>query len=456
MPLSPQDEAFLTEVTNRISDRSAIDPRESNPSDHLYEPFYENDDLDPIRLMAKRILRDNVGSFQSLSGYRGSGKTTELFRLRKLLADEGCQVIYADAGSYLSNAAPVDTGNFLLVLAGAFNDALVEKGFSDKLGESWWNRLKDVLGTEVTIPEIGVKAEAAGFGGNITLAFKENETFRKQVAEAVAHRLNDIKKAVDLFFEDGIKAIRSLHGEKVKTVFIFDSLEQITGSRLNQRVVMDSLIHLFTKNNDYLRVTGLHMVLTAPPWINFINPGFEVRVLATQKLWKKDTREKYEEGFLAITSLLKKRFGEPGFEKFFGPLDPDGTAPLANRVIKQSGGHFRDLLRIVEEALLLADELPVTPATIESAITSVRRNFLPLASDTVATLWEVHRTQRLDYVEKDKNSIPRVAEFLNSHIVLNFRNGDTWYDLHPLVVDEVREIMEETVIPASPGGTSGK
>jgi len=37
--------------------------------------------------MAKRILRDNVGSFQSLSGYRGFGKTTELFRPRKLLAD---------------------------------------------------------------------------------------------------------------------------------------------------------------------------------------------------------------------------------------------------------------------------------------------------------------------------------------------------------------------------------
>jgi len=81
--------------------------------------------------MAKGILRDNVSSFQSLSGYRGSGKTTELFRPGKLLADEGCQVIYANAGSHLSNAAPVDTGNFLLVLAGAFNDALVE---------SWWNR----------------------------------------------------------------------------------------------------------------------------------------------------------------------------------------------------------------------------------------------------------------------------------------------------------------------------
>lgn len=441
MPLSPDDEIFLTELQNIVANREPIDPMKQADNGDLYEPLYENDEDDPVALMHQQIVRVSAHSLQAFSGYRGSGKTTELFRLRQRLKQSGCVVFYANSLDYLSTASPVETGQFLLVLAGAFNDQLMAAGFKEALKESWWGRLKNILGTEVTVPEIEVSAEALGLGGNITLALKASETFKQQVSKAIVHRVKEVKDQVDLFFQEGIQAVRARFGEKAKVVFIFDSLEQIQGNRLNDTEVMRSLVDLFSKDRDYIRIPGLHMVLTVPPWINLMQPGYDVHLLTSQKLWQRKTRNKDNAGYLAITRLLKRRFGDDGFARLFGHLNKDGTSTLANQIIRYSGGHLRDLFRILEQALLRAKELPLTRNVAERAVESVRRTFLPLPSDIVGDLWQVHQTHELDYKADEPTSISRIALFLNSHVILNFRNGDFWFDLHPIVADRVQEMI---------------
>jgi hypothetical protein len=54
----------------------ALDP--SDPLyEELYEPLYKNDPDDPIRLIFKDIELKEVQSLNFISGFRGSGKTTE-------------------------------------------------------------------------------------------------------------------------------------------------------------------------------------------------------------------------------------------------------------------------------------------------------------------------------------------------------------------------------------------
>ena len=34
--------------------------------------------------------------------------------------------------------------------------------------------------------------------------------------------------------------------------------------------------------------------------------------------------------------------------------------------------------------------------------------------------------------------LPQLARFLDTHLVLNYRNGEDWYDVHPLLWDELK------------------
>ena len=36
--------------------------------------------------------------------------------------------------------------------------------------------------------------------------------------------------------------------------------------------------------------------------------------------------------------------------------------------------------------------------------------------------------------------LPRLARFLDTSLVLNYHNGDDWYDVHPLIRQEIEHV----------------
>ena len=75
MPLSAADREFLKGLYRKLQDG----PLE--PGDPLYEPVYQAPGCDdPIDKLERRIEYADVESLSLFSGFRGSGKTTELFR----------------------------------------------------------------------------------------------------------------------------------------------------------------------------------------------------------------------------------------------------------------------------------------------------------------------------------------------------------------------------------------
>lgn len=92
MALSPADREFVRGINRRVADRAL------EPDDPLYEPIHEqmNED-DPVAMMQNRIDLADVQTMQLFSGFSGSGKTTELFRLRRNLREQGYIVLYAEA-----------------------------------------------------------------------------------------------------------------------------------------------------------------------------------------------------------------------------------------------------------------------------------------------------------------------------------------------------------------------
>src|SRR6185312_8045091 len=140
MALTGEENQFLKGIYQKLSDKPL------QPDDPLYEPIYEHEGCeDPVDLMQTRIEFSEVESVQMFSGFRGSGKTTELLRLKQRLEAQGCVVLYGDALEYLNPAEPIDIADLLIVVAGAFSDAVRKLLGTDPAGESYWVRIKNLL-----------------------------------------------------------------------------------------------------------------------------------------------------------------------------------------------------------------------------------------------------------------------------------------------------------------------
>jgi hypothetical protein len=450
MPLGPTDRSFLKQVYKDLADEPL------QPDSPFYEPVYEVLGLDdPVQQISTLIDFDGLESIRLFSGFRGSGKTTELLRLKRRLEAQGYFVLYADALKYVNAAEPIDITDLLMVLAGAFSDALEDRLAVDNARQTYWDRLWAFLNQEVTLKDSGVKLEyqtplkevLGGLKTSVDLKFelKSVTSFREKLRPVLVNKLKELKNSVDKFFEDGIRLIRASHGDDTQVVFIFDQLEQLRGTLQSEQEVIRSVERIFATHVDLLKIPYIHSVFTVPPWLKFVLPNtVSITLLCTVHLWKNDTaRSAVEPAREVFRSLIARRIGAGGMERLFGPLP--GQQMLVDGMIDMCGGHFRDLLRLLRDVVVRATalpDLPVTPGVMTDAINAARRDFLPIAQDDAKWLADIARVRATALPSTESGPVNRLARFLDSHFVLYFVNGKEWYDIHPLIREEVTDVIK--------------
>lgn len=450
MELSPEQR----QIKKRIY--QALDDKPLEPNDERYIPLYKVTGCeDPIDRLREHIELTDFNSIQFFSGFRGLGKTTELFRLKQELEANGYFVVYADALQYISDAEPIDITDLLMVIAGAFSDAIEnnENVKKDLKGESYWTRAYNyLLKTDVKIKEIDAKSSLGLLGltgaeAGLKLELKETPSFRNKLQQILANRIGELKNEVDAFFEDGVKAIKSALSEETQVVFVFDQLEQLRGSRLNEDEVIRSVVKVFSQHKDKLELPYVHAIYTVPPWLQFAMPRRLGKVVQLQcvKQWDKGNKSirPHLEGKKLLRKFILKRFGEEGYREFFGE-DWNVEKSRADGLIDSSGGHFRDLLYLLREAVLpTKKEFPVTDKILEDAVSNVRESFLPIPKEDAPWLAEIERTNSESLPSSDDESIKTFMRFMDNHWVINFHNGEDWYDIHPIIREEVHKKLEQ-------------
>ncbi|MEE8587234.1 MAG: hypothetical protein V3T83_20535, partial [Acidobacteriota bacterium] len=156
--MSPEERAYLREFFQHLNDR----PLE--PDDDFYVRLYESSELsddDPVELLARGIEWTPGESVQLFSGYRGSGKSTELRRLRRRLQQSGYLVGLIDLKDYVNLSEPIDITDFLMALCGGLSELLDDKEFlgKDPKRETYWERFSHFLTkTDVEFKELSGKA----------------------------------------------------------------------------------------------------------------------------------------------------------------------------------------------------------------------------------------------------------------------------------------------------------
>ena len=436
--MTPDERNFLRDFFQRVSDQPIC------PDDPRYIPLYEYPELagdDPVELMARAIEWTPGGSVQLLSGYRGTGKSTELMRLAERLEKSGFLVFRCDIEDYLNMSVPVDICDFLMAISGAFGDAIAEGNFLDDhpTHEGYWERfvgfltrteLKDVsasIGIPVALGSDVVSA-------NIKANLKSDPTFKRRLQEHMAGHLGALVSDVHSYFESCVNALKEPPGEQIEVVLLVDSIEHFRGTYINAQEVQSSIEDLFVSHSERLHLPYLHVVYTVPPYLKIrygnlgalYEPG-GVRMLPALKL-RNRKGEPSQEGYDAMERVVGAR-GD--WQRLLG------RRSALDRLIRNSGGHLRDLLRLLAEVLRRANQLPVPDSTVDAAINQVRTEFLPIADDDARWLAGIARSHQTVLPNTDK--LPDLARFFDTHLALCYRNGDEWYDVHPLIAEHVIE-----------------
>jgi hypothetical protein len=231
-----------------------------------------------------------------------------------------------------------------------------------------------------------------------------------------------------------------------KVVFIVDSVERIRGVGGDAEAVYKSVENLFSGHADKLVFPPLHVVYTIPPYLPILAAGIRaflggvaVYSLPAVHVFKNRSREASDAGLGIMEQIIAKRY--PDWSAIFTP-------DALRRLALSSGGDLRDFFRLIKICLTRAaspdTRLPVGPGVLEHAETMVRNEMLPLAGEDLRWLKRIAATKdaSLDAVK----DLPVLARYFETKLVLNYRNGSNWYDVHPLL----RNHVDAYAPPASP------
>ncbi len=391
------------------------------------------DEGSAIARCRKRILDSETPRVQLLAGHRGCGKSTELRGLQRSLEDKGYFVVRfeVDNDIDLEDTEPTD---ILLAMIRNLESGLREANLilDPKLLDDFLLWFGEVVleKTERSAIEAELRSEI-GIGGEIPLLAKLLARFTGQLktgTESKKHVRRKLDPRISELLERG-RLLTVAAREKVRQagrkdlVMIVDNLDRIALKELDDGRTTHEV--LFVERGELYGRLGCHAVLSLPISLVFspkqatLSAVFsDLYVLPMVKIAEKSTRRPWEPGRKLLEELLRQR------------LDPDLFENGAtDQLIEASGGHPRELMRLVQDAVLFVDNPPVT-------CTAVHKAFRRLINGYDRSIPEEHwpKLARVYRDQKVKNDEAHQLMLFNLS-VLEYQNEDRWCDVHPAILE---------------------
>jgi energy-coupling factor transporter ATP-binding protein EcfA2 len=425
--LSPQQQqATLKRFFNALKDEPL------SPGDRYYVPYLdENPGDDYIAFLSTEIVFSEAAGVNLLTGQRGTGKSTQLRRLRSMLEEEGSVVFLSDMREYMHMTTAVELTDFFLSIMGALAEE-VEKLYGENiLSEGYWTRMINFLQSEVRVEEI----TADWSWVKVKASLRDDASFRKRLQEQMRGHVARLIQQSHGFAAEVVQLVRDREKDPdKKVVFLVDSIEQIRGVGAEEaESVYRSVENLFSGHADSLRLPLLHVVYTIPPWLPALTPGLgavlgTVHALPSIHIYQTRSRQPDPVGLDIMRRIVEARCTE--WDQIF-------TNEQLERIALNTGGDLREFFYLIKQCLTRAGSTrvswPVANAIIEGAENNIRRGMLPIAAEDAVWLRRIAETKASEL--ESVKSLPSLARFFDTKLVLNYRNGEDWYDVHPLIRD---------------------
>ena len=414
---------------------NALADRVLEPGDPVYVAQVNHQGMaDAVEEIATEIDWQEGGGVCLFTGQRGTGKSTELKRLKKRLEQLGAVVFYVDLSEFMLLTKEVEVSDFLVSVAGAMSEQVEARYGGSPGGSSYWHRLTNFLETKVEFKEVGLKLP----GIDIKAALKSDPDFKRRVQEAARGHVAQLVQDAHGFLAEAVGYVRQQEGEADrKVVLLVDSVERIRGVGSEAMAVYESVRNLFFGYAEALKVPLLHIVYTIPPYLSVLAAGAGTlmggavaRRLVSTHIFKDRSREADPDGLNLLRLVIATRY--PSWSKLF-----EQTA--IDKLAMSSGGDLREFFRLIRLCLPAVrddSQLPLTVEAVKPAENAARNEMLPIPADHLTWLKRITLTHDT-CLDKDAD-LPTLAHFLDNRLVLNYRNGGDWYDVHPLL----REVVD--------------
>lgn len=367
---------------------------------------------------------DRRGQYILFGGHRGCGKSTELrFLANQLHGESRYFTIFLDALRALdiNNLRYSDIALALseaLVNQLAEHEIEIEPVFLEKL-HAWFDervqRIEQVKSLSAEI-RTGARAETGlpllgKLFASLTTAIKSNSSYREDIRREVRDSFSEFAKAMNQLIEHATDRVNE-RGLGRALLFIVDGTDRL-GEEAEAFFIQD--IH-------QLRFIRGNFVYCAPISIlaeqDQVSQNYDaVFRLPMLKLSEKGEDERIEESWRSLREFVARRMPQ----RFF-----DGPETL-DRLIECSGGHPRDLLRLVNLCFQELDDAPITGGVAEAAIRKLTSEYRRLI--------EVEDFEVLAEIDaRDKSHVPvseRTRRLLYDLVLLEY--NAFWWQSHPVV-----------------------
>lgn len=397
---------------------------------------YGQDTLDRLEQAVDDADQDGKLIF---SGHRGCGKSTLLARFSKQMMQQGYFVVFFSIADLVEMSA-VDHINILYAIAVQLLSKATERQVPIAPKEK--EAILTWLGTTRTETVSRSLTGEAGIGGDIlklvTAKLKTESTFREEIKHTYERRISELVEKVE-------KIAQCIQDAAQKNVLvIIDDLD-----KLDLKLVEE----IYKKNINALFQPKIRIVFTVPiaiirdielRTILQTESGSPIQQMEVVKFFSKEERHTAQ----AVPSESKVKLFLEVLEK---RIPADLIEPeTAHKLILSSGGVMRELVRIARaccsQCLLLLrrepdrTEIRITDEILELALRDLRNDFAAsLGTKRYQILAATYRNG-----EPEEVNDPEFLLLLHGLYVLEYRNGDLWYDTHPMLVEllERRSLIE--------------
>ncbi len=381
----------------------------------------------------EQLVEDSPSSDGKIifTGHRGCGKSTLLAEFSRNIHDRYFVVFFSIADTIEMS----DVNHINILFAIGLNLMLEAEARQVNIPQSTKDALENWFTTRTRTEENSIQAEATNNNSILkvlstklkvdsTIRYEIKQEFERKISELVA-QLNIIAASIQAAYKKDI-------------LVIIDDLDKLDLSVVN---------HIYKDNIKALCLPGFRIIYTIPIAAlreTALKPIIEnetndqVVVMPVLKLFAKgDSRQPdaqpRQETFDILCKILQKR------------IQPDLIEPeIAKNIALNSGGVLRELIRIANECcricLRLIRRQPdgtviINADILDQAINKIRNDFsLPLGSAEYKILQDTY--------QKSKPEDPKEQAFLDllhGLYVLEYRNSKNWYDVHPIVVELLRD-----------------
>lgn len=405
-------------ATNLRDAMNILDPEHSLETEEELRQYFvmrPNSPIEDIKILLESERPQKI----LFSGHRGAGKTTELAKLALELPRNEYFVVRFSVKQVLDLFDLTYVDVLLSMGLELYAEALKQKipirkdilenflRFGQDIAQE---EQKEVVGSVEV--EVDVGNVLTQFLGRLKAKLGAEAATRKTVRETVRHRLSD------LMLDMGILVREIEQRTKRRVLVIVEDLDKTD---------LGTARELFCDYAKALQAPPVSIIYTFPIALRHdrefgqVAQNFSAHyILPNLKPCTRKSGQPYENDLEQLRQILTHRVDPEQFES-------DTLELLA----MASGGLIRELIALARFACVEARKARrnrITTFDVEGAIINRRNDYQVLIDRSQrARLREVHRTRQVENTEEDRLLLHYVS-------VLEYRNREVWYDVHPLVL----------------------